>query len=170
MIASFPWTRCASSRTNANIRLDITFVKKKDMIFIYYFVPIKMSSIRADLTGTKRRFAHNPPPVSLVKILNGIVTFATLDEGEAGELDGRDDLAIRTQFPVRTVAYLLHGCNLPPEEWSRTELGSLVFGSIVGELRKQKYIYSHCARCRGTYVRDEEVDMRMAGRVEQDEF
>jgi hypothetical protein len=59
-----------------------------------------MSSKWADLAGTQRRIAHNLPPVSLVTMLDGIVTIAALDEGEAGELDGHGDLPIRTQFPV----------------------------------------------------------------------
>jgi len=62
LIDSFPWPRCASSRTYDNIRPRITFVKINYMIIIYLFMPIKMSSIRADLAGTKRRIDQAQRP------------------------------------------------------------------------------------------------------------
>ena len=59
MIASFPWRQCASSRANANIRLEIMFVNSKIMIIVYYFMLIKTYSKSADLVGMQRRIAHN---------------------------------------------------------------------------------------------------------------
>jgi len=85
------------------------FVKKTNMIIMFYFMTIKMPSIRADLRGTKRRISHKPPLAPSVRILDAIVTGATPDEREAGGLYGDGDLPIRTQCPVGTAAYLLCG-------------------------------------------------------------